>query len=98
MVRPRILICDEAVSALDVSVQGSVLNLLKEHCEREGAGMVFVSHGLPATAFIADELVVMYDGMIVEQGRTDSILFDAQHPYTRKLIDAYRVTAEPVAP
>jgi peptide/nickel transport system ATP-binding protein len=93
VVEPKIIICDEAVSALDVSVQGSVLNLLKEHCERNEAGLVFVSHGLPATAFISEELVVMYQGKIVEHGRTHDVLYNTQHPYTRNLIDAYRVTS-----
>jgi peptide/nickel transport system ATP-binding protein len=92
VVQPRIVVCDEAVSALDVSVQGSVLNLLKEHCEAHDAGLVFVSHGLPATAFIADELVVMYQGKIVEHGPAGEVLFASRHPYTRKLVDAYRVT------
>ncbi|GAA1855142.1 ABC transporter ATP-binding protein [Pseudonocardia ailaonensis] len=94
VVRPRIIVCDEAVSALDVSVQGSVLNLLKEHCEAHDAGLVFVSHGLPATAFIADELIVMYQGKIVEHGPTGQVLFASRHPYTRSLVDAYRVTGE----
>lgn len=93
IVSPKIIICDEAVSALDVSVQGSVLNLLKDHCERNEAGLVFVSHGLPATAFISEELVVMYQGDIVERGDTTDVLFSSRHPYTRKLVDAYRTTS-----
>lgn len=92
VVGPKVIVCDEAVSALDVSVQGSVLNLLKEHCETHDAGLVFVSHGLPATAFISDELVVMYAGRIVERGPTSAVLHDSEHPYTRSLVDAYRVT------
>jgi ABC-type glutathione transport system ATPase component len=94
VVRPRIVVCDEAVSALDVSVQGSVLNLLKEHCETHDAGLVFVSHGLPATAFVTDELVVMYQGRIVERGPTADVLLAGEHPYTRTLVDAYRGTTE----
>jgi len=90
VVRPRILICDEVVSALDVSVQGAILNLLKDYCETHSAGLVFVSHGLAATAFVADELVVMYLGDIVEHGSTDSVIDDHQHPYTRKLLGSYR--------
>ena len=93
VVNPKLIVCDEAVSALDVSVQGSVLNLLKDHCEDNGAGLVFVSHGLPATAFIADRLLVMYRGQVVEEGPTQEVIFDSRHEYTRSLVDAYRVTS-----
>ena len=96
VVNPKIIICDEAVSALDVSVQGSVLNLLKQHCEDNDAGLVFVSHGLPATAFISEELIVMYRGQVVERGTTDEVIFHSAHDYTRSLIDAYRVTSDTV--
>ncbi|MCF7553800.1 ABC transporter ATP-binding protein [Pseudonocardia sp. WMMC193] len=92
VVEPTVIVCDEAVSALDVSVQGSVLNLLKEHCENHDAGLVFVSHGLPATAFISEELVVMYQGRVVERGPVGRVLFETEHPYTQTLVDAYRVT------
>lgn len=89
VVRPRILICDEVVSALDVSVQGTILNLLREYCRTHSTGLVFVSHGLPATAFIADEMVVMYHGKIVEKGRTDDIVENCSDPYTARLIAAH---------
>ncbi|MFC8045254.1 ABC transporter ATP-binding protein [Nocardia sp. NPDC057353] len=98
VVNPKLVICDEAVSALDVSVQGTVLNLLKAHCEQNGAGLVFVSHGLPATAFIAEELVVMYRGAVVERGPTLDVLHHSTHPYTRSLVDAYRTTAREEVP
>jgi ABC-type glutathione transport system ATPase component len=90
VVRPRLLICDEVVSALDVSVQGSILNLLKRYCNENNAGIAFVSHGLPATAFIADELIVMYQGKIVEQGPTQEMITAPQHEYTQMLLKAYR--------
>lgn len=89
-VRPRLLICDEVVSALDVSVQGSVLNLLKDYCEKAAAGLVFVSHGLPATGFVTQDLMVMFRGKVVEDGATAEIFRSPQHPYTQKLLDAYR--------
>lgn len=89
-VRPRVLICDEVVSALDVSIQGMILNELKEYCERAGAGLIFVSHGLPATAFVADELMVMYRGEVIERGRTDDVVENPQAEYTRLLLDAHR--------
>jgi ABC-type glutathione transport system ATPase component len=90
VVRPRIIVCDEAVSALDVSVQGSVLNLLKRYCAVNGAGLVFVSHGLPATAFISERLIVMYRGEIVEEGPTEQVMFSPRHSYTRTLVAASR--------
>jgi peptide/nickel transport system ATP-binding protein len=91
VVGPRLLVCDETVSALDVSVQGSILNLLKKYCADHDAGMVFISHGLPATAFISDRLVVMYQGRIVDQGTTAEIIGGGDvHEYTNSLLDAYR--------
>ncbi|OZC45742.1 MULTISPECIES: ABC transporter ATP-binding protein [Nocardiaceae] len=90
VVRPRILLCDEVVSALDVSVQGAILNMLRRYCIESECGLVFVSHGLPATAFIARDLVVMRNGIIVEQGSTDDVVERPQDPYTAELLDAYR--------
>ncbi|WP_176561980.1 ABC transporter ATP-binding protein [Mycolicibacterium palauense] len=90
VVRPRWLVCDEAVSALDVSVQGTILNLVKSYCRTDGAGVVFISHGLPAVAFLAEHLVVMYRGRIVEQGPTARVVSDPQHPYTARLLAAHR--------
>ncbi|WP_210769190.1 ABC transporter ATP-binding protein [Occultella kanbiaonis] len=90
IVSPRILICDESVSALDVSVQGAVLNEFKDFAERSGAGIVFVSHGVPATAFISDRLVVMHGGDVVEQGEVGQVVNRPEHPYTARLMAAYR--------
>ena len=91
IVDPKILVCDEVVSALDVSVQGSILNLLKHYCRAHGAGLVFVSHGLPATAFISDDLMVMYQGRIVDRGPTTAIIAGEDvHPYTASLLAAHR--------
>jgi ABC-type oligopeptide transport system ATPase subunit len=90
VVQPRFLVCDEAVSALDVSVQGSILNLLKDYCESTGAGVAFVSHSLPATAFVANDLIVMNRGEVVERGPTLAVLDRPQHPYTAALLAAYR--------
>jgi peptide/nickel transport system ATP-binding protein len=94
IVRPDLLVCDEAVSALDVSVQGVVLNLLKRYSVEHGAGLMFVSHGLPATAFITRELVVMNEGRVVESGRTLEVLEHAKHPYTQKLVGAYEAVED----
>lgn len=90
IVSPRLLICDEIVSALDVSVQGAVLNMLKAYRRSRNAGLVFVSHGIPATAFLCDEIVVMLHGRIVEHAPTEQLLADPQHAYTRHLLDAAR--------
>jgi ABC-type glutathione transport system ATPase component len=90
VVRPRILLCDEVVSALDVSVQGAVLNTIKTYCSDHSVGLVFVSHGLPATAFIADELLVMRNGHVVEHRPTQDVLSAPEHEYTASLLDAYR--------
>jgi ABC-type oligopeptide transport system ATPase subunit len=89
VVRPRLLICDEVVSALDVSVQGSILNLLKAYCAEQGAGLVFVSHGLPATAFVSKRLVVMHRGRVVENNLTSRALSEPHHPYSAQLLAAY---------
>ncbi|MCF7548391.1 ABC transporter ATP-binding protein [Pseudonocardia sp. WMMC193] len=93
VVRPRVLLCDEVVSALDVSVQGSVLNLLKDYVTETGAGLFFVSHGIPATAFLVDELIVMQGGRIVERGPTDDVVERPEHEYTRFLVGAARGSA-----
>jgi peptide/nickel transport system ATP-binding protein len=93
IVKPGLIICDEVVSALDVSVQGMVLNFLKKYCDTEGAGLVFVSHGLPATAFVSETIAVMKDGLIVEQGSTHQVLHESEHPYTQTLVRAYRRSA-----
>jgi peptide/nickel transport system ATP-binding protein len=94
VVEPRILICDEVVSALDVSVQGTILNLLRQYCEEHSMGLVFVSHGLPATSFVAEELVVMHRGRIVEKGSVDEVVDHPAHPYARDLLDAHHSRPE----
>ncbi len=101
VVRPRILMCDEVVSALDVSVQGAVLNLIRDYCETYQVGLGFVSHGLPATAFISSTLLVMRFGEVVEYGPTEEIIHNPKHEYTKSLLDAYtrgprRVVADAV--
>lgn len=93
VVQPKILLCDEVVSALDVSVQGAILNLLKKYCIDTGAGMLFVSHGLPATAFVTDDIIVMNGGEIVEKGRSRDVLTSPKDDYTATLVEAYRGSA-----
>ena len=85
-VEPQVLVLDEAVSALDVSVQAQVLNLLADIRHETGVGLVFVSHDLAVVRYVCDEIVVMHHGRAVEQGATAQLLADPQHPYTRLLL------------
>ena len=89
VVEPRLLICDEVVSALDVSVQGAVLNLIKRYVAQHRMGLMFVAHGLPAVTFISSELMVMRRGEVVEGGAVGDVVTDPRHPYTRELLTAY---------
>ncbi len=87
-VRPEIIICDEAVSALDVSVQATVLNLLLDLQEEFGLTYLFISHDLAVVKYMADEILVMNDGEVVETGDAEAIYASPAHPYTRKLLSA----------
>ncbi|MGE0798271.1 MAG: ABC transporter ATP-binding protein [Lautropia sp.] len=84
----RILVCDEAVSALDVSVRARVLNLIAALRRETGASFVFISHDLGVVAHLADRILVMRDGGIVEQGATRDLVEHPGDPYTRHLLDA----------
>lgn len=85
---PRLIICDEPVSALDVSIQSQVLNLLKDLQEQYHLTYLFISHDLSVVKFIADRVCVMFLGMICEIGDTDSLYEKPLHPYTRFLLNA----------
>ena len=83
---PQMVVADEPVSALDVSVQAQVLNLMRDLQVRHGTTMVFISHDLRVVQFMCDEIAVMYLGAIVEQGPRDRIYNMPSHPYTRALL------------
>ncbi|MEE1800783.1 ABC transporter ATP-binding protein [Streptomyces sp. JV176] len=83
---PRALIADEATTALDVTVQAEILDLLTELRERTGLALVVVSHDLAVVAQVCDEVLVMREGHVVEHGPTRSVLYDPRHAYTRLLI------------
>ncbi|GIV22450.1 MAG: ABC transporter ATP-binding protein [Bacteroidia bacterium] len=87
-VQPKFIICDESVSALDVSVQAQVLNLLLDLQEQFGLSYLFISHDLSVVKFMSDRLLVMNQGQVVESGYAEDIYRNPQHPYTQKLIEA----------
>ena len=88
MLEPDILILDEPVSALDLSIQAQVLNLLADLQERLQLAYVFISHDLSVVRHIADDVMVMYLGRVVEQGSRDAVFQTPKHPYTRALLSA----------
>ena len=85
---PRLLVCDEPVSALDVSIQAQVVNLLRDLQERERLTMVFISHDLKVVRNICDRVAVMYLGRVVEEASSDVIFSDPRHPYTQALVSS----------
>ncbi|MCX7605763.1 MAG: ABC transporter ATP-binding protein [Bacteroidia bacterium] len=87
-VEPTFIVCDESVSALDVSVQAQVLNLLLDLQEQYGLSYIFISHDLSVVKFMSDRLLVMNAGKVVESGYSEDIYRAPQHPYTQKLIEA----------
>ena len=93
---PKLIVADEPVSALDVSIQAQILNLLKELQERHGLTYLFISHDLAVVKYMADRIGVMYLGKLVEVGPARDIYERAAHPYTKALIDTIPM-ADPTA-
>jgi peptide/nickel transport system ATP-binding protein len=89
---PKLLVCDEPISALDVSIQAQVVNLLLDLQERRGVAYLFISHDLRIVRQVSQEVAVMYLGRIVEQGEAESLFAEPAHPYTRALVSAIPTT------
>lgn len=96
--QPKLIICDEPVSALDVSVQAQVLDLLADVQAETGVAYVFISHDLGVVHHVADRVLVMSEGLVVESGEVRRVLTQPQHPYTQRLVAAVpRLTPAPSA-
>lgn len=93
VLQPRLLVCDEPISALDVSIQAQVINVLLESRDRHGLGMMFISHDLKVVRQLCDEVAVMYLGRIVEQGAPQALFAAPAHPYTEALVSAIPTVA-----
>lgn len=86
ILEPEFVVCDEPISALDVSVQAQVINLLGELKERLGLTLLFIAHDLSMVRYVSDRMAVMYLGSMVELGKADEVYFDPKHPYTEVLV------------
>ena len=88
VLNPALVVCDEPISALDVSIQAQILNLLASLQETLGLTYLFIAHNLAAVAYVCDRVAVMYLGRIVEVGTTRDVYFTPKHPYTEALMSA----------
>jgi oligopeptide/dipeptide ABC transporter ATP-binding protein len=93
--RPKVLIADEATTALDVTIQAQIFDLIRDLVAETQAAVVFITHDLAAVAEMCDRITVMYGGQVMETGDTRSVLTNPQHPYTRFLLDAIERQVDP---
>ena len=91
IMNPKLLICDEVVSALDVSIQGQIINMLSDLQEKRNLSYVFITHDLRVACFFCDTIAVMYRGVLVEQGEAKDFYRNALHPYTKLLFEGASV-------
>ena len=87
-VEPKVLICDEATSSLDVTIQKQIMELLEELKDKHGLSFIFICHNLALVQSFCDKVLVLYDGKVVESGRPDAIINEPKEAYTKKLVDA----------
>jgi peptide/nickel transport system ATP-binding protein len=87
-VRPKLILADEPVSMLDTSIRAGVLNMMAGLRDREGVSLLYITHDLASARYVADRIVVMYAGHLVEEGPTETVLSDPKHPYTQLLLSA----------
>jgi peptide/nickel transport system ATP-binding protein len=87
-VRPKLIIADEPVSMLDVSIRAGVLNMMAGLRDQEGVSLLYITHDLASARYVADRIIVMYAGRIVETGPAEAVLADPKHPYTQLLLEA----------
>jgi peptide/nickel transport system ATP-binding protein len=92
--RPRLILADEPVSMLDVSIRAGILNLMVDLRDREDVSLLYITHDLASARYVADRILVMYAGQIAESGPTEEVLSDPKHPYTRLLLSAVADPAE----
>jgi ABC-type microcin C transport system duplicated ATPase subunit YejF len=93
VVRPDLLICDEAVSALDVSIQAQIVNLLRDLCERHGMALLFISHNLAVVRHLCADIAVLRAGCVVERADRETLFSAPQDPYTRSLLAAASISS-----
>jgi peptide/nickel transport system ATP-binding protein len=96
MMRPKLLIADEATSMLDASLRVNVLNVLKDLRDELGMTILFITHDIGQACYLADQVLVMEHGVMVEQGRTDDVIFNPQHEYTKRLLADVPKLHEPI--
>src|SRR5205085_6797883 len=96
-VEPRVVIADERISMLDVSIRVGILNLMRDLKDR-GIAFLYVTHDLASARYVADDILVMYAGQVVEQGPVDEVLANPLHPYTRLLIESVPDGSRPLQP